>query len=189
MIGRLRFLLGVALLTLSGCASSGGQLSGDSIARFGPPGPAPDGEGEVYVARTFIQADYDAVWDHLTKAELYEGWWTCPAITFGTTKNAKLLWGTPDCPVYEGKLARLEKGEGLAFSLRFVGFDFDEPATPIAIYARDRGSAVLVEVFHDARRAPQSSSIIGRVGWPKLLARLKTLLETGQEMEWPDTES
>lgn len=175
------FGTGIALLLLlfapwsAGCAASSGA-------------PIEEAQGSVFHARTFIEASYDQVWEHLTSAEGYERWWTCSALAFGDEPGDALLWGTEERLVYEGTLQHIEKGQGLAYTYRFVGFDFDEPFTLVEIDVLERGSSVLVQLRHDCRRAPKTSAIIGPVGWPKLIARLKTLLETGREMNWPDPE-
>ena len=95
------------------------------------------------------------------------------------------MWGDGERVYYQGELERLDYGEGIAFTYRFVGFGFDEP-TRVEVDLLPRGETVLVSLRHDCRSAPRTARIIGPVGWQKALSRLKTLLETGRSMPWPE---
>ena len=50
-------------------------------------------------------------------------------------------------------------------------------------------AVVLVSIRHDCTEAPKTCDIIGSVGWLKSRSRLKTLLETGHVMPWPENPS
>lgn len=65
-------------------------------------------------------------------------------------------------------------------------FDFDEPPTPVDIEVTPHGPTVLVRIRHDVTGARQTRDVITDVGWRKSLSRLRTLLETGAAMPWPE---
>ena len=48
------------------------------------------------------------------------------------------------------------------------------------------GPVVYVSIQHDCTNAPRTREIITPVGWPKALARLKSHLESGSPMPWPE---
>lgn len=151
---------------------------------------APEGADEprttVLEARIYIQADYDVVWDHFTHAGLYAAWYSAPCLEFGSSPGDAVRWGTTREPVYRGTLRSRERGEGLVHTFQFVGFGFEEPSTPVEIEIRQQGPTVLVHVRQDCNGAPRTRDMIGAVGWAKVLSRLKTLLETGTAMPWPE---
>jgi uncharacterized protein YndB with AHSA1/START domain len=160
----------VLLLSLTACASR-------------PPGPS--SERDVLTARTYIEADYDDVWDRFTRAAAFADWYTSPCRQFGLEPGASLVWAVEDRVVYRGRLLYAEKGRGLAWEFQFVGFGFDEAMTPVEVEILDRGPTVLVSVRHDVTGAPGTAEMISPVGWAKPLSRLKTLLEAGHQMQWP----
>ena len=140
---------------------------------------------DVLVARAYIEADYDRVWEHFTRAEAFADWYTVPCRTFGTTPGDALVWATEERVIYRGRMVQAEKGRGISWEFRFEGFGFEEPMTRVDFDIVERGPTVLVSVRHDVSTAPQTSDIISPVGWTKPLSRLKTLLETGTAMPWP----
>ena len=137
------------------------------------------------IGRIYIEAPYDEVWDRFTRAELFEDWYTVPCIEFGTEPGDRLVWATEEREIYRGRFLWAEKGRGLGWEFKFVGFDFDEPMTRVDFKIVENGPTVLIDLRHDVRDAPGTAAIISDVGWTKPLSRLKTLLESGQAMPWP----
>ncbi|MEM8885612.1 MAG: SRPBCC domain-containing protein [Planctomycetota bacterium] len=135
----------------------------------------------------YIQADYDAVWERLTTAEGYAGWYSMGGRVFATEPGGAVEWGTADRVLILGKLDAIEKGRGFVHTFQFRGLGFDdEPTSLVTWTVEQQGPVVLVRVRHVAQRAPETMAMIGDVGWPKALNRLKTLLETGKPMPWPE---
>ena len=138
-------------------------------------------------ASAYIEASYDAVWERFTQAEGYEEWYSSPCREFGSRPGERVVWGNAERILYRGTLERIEKGKGLVHTFQFVGFGFEEPPTPVEIDILERGETVLVSIRHDCTEAPKTCDIISPVGWLKSLSRLKTLLETGRVMPWPES--
>lgn len=88
--------------------------------------------------------------------------------------------------VYRGGMLRAEHGRGLAWEFRFVGFDFQEPMSALEIDIIESGETLLVSLRHDLSGVPHTAKMISPLGWTKPLSRLKTLLETGTAMPWPE---
>ena len=135
-------------------------------------------------ASTYIAAEYATVWDAWTTAEGYAPWASSACIEFGSRAGDRLIWGNAETIVYVGEILTLAPGSGLSHTFSFQGFGFDETSTVVA-RIEPRGEVVFVDIRHDVR-APRTAEIIGELGWLKALARLKTWLETGREMPWPD---
>ncbi len=145
-----------------------------------PPLPSPH-----LVARTYIEADYDRVWRAFTTAEGYQAWYSTPCRVFGTEPGAECVWAVGERVTYRGELRSIEPGVGLAHTFRFVGFGFEE-TTLVDIEIVQQGDVVYVCVQHDCSKAPETRALITEVGWSKSLARLKSLLERGTPMPWPE---
>ncbi len=146
-----------------------------------PPPPA-----DVLTADAYVEAPYPDVWRRFTEAGAFADWFSAPCLAFGTLPGEEVVWGTPERELYRGRLTRYEPGRGLGFTFRFVGFDFDERETPVEVTLVRRGPTVLVRLRHDVTGAPRTKEVITDLGWQKSLSRLKTLLETGRPMAWPE---
>lgn len=140
----------------------------------------------VYTAQTYIASDYDTVWAAIVDGEQHAQWFTAPADLFTAERGAALRWADPDREVYRGEMLHVEYGRGVAWNMRFMGFGFSEPATEVQILALDRGPCVHVLVRHTFNGARESARQVGRDGWDKVLARLKTYAESGEAMPWPE---
>jgi uncharacterized protein YndB with AHSA1/START domain len=141
---------------------------------------------DIFSADLYIHADYDAVWNSFAQAEAYAAWSSAPCVAFGEKAGDAVRWGFPGRVVYEGALTRIEKGTGLSHTFHFVGFGFEEPPTTVEIDIVAQGPVTLVRLRHDCARAPRTAEMVGELGWAKSLSRLKTLLETGEAMPWPE---
>ena len=144
------------------------------------------GTQDVLIARTYVHAEYDAVWRAFTTSDGYAAWYSTPCRTFGVAPGDPCVWAVGERVTYSGELLRLEHGRGLTHTFRFEGFGFDEPPTPVEIELLPQGNVVYIAVRHDCTGAPRTSEMISPVGWAKALARLKSLLERGRAMPWPE---
>lgn len=146
---------------------------------------APRTEPAILTAQVYIQAPYDSVWRYLTEAGRFAEWHSSPGRIFGAAPGDSVVWGTADRVLYRGRLERLERGTGLAHTFQF-GFVEPLETSLVAWDVVARGPVVWVRVTHDCTAAPGTRDVITDVGWTKSLSRLKTLLETGTAMPWPD---
>ena len=174
----------VLVLMVFGCASNKVlDESGESLDPM---------VGKILTARAYIAASYDEVWNSFTQASAYETWSSSPCLEFGSSPGDRVAWGTSrlgepgERLVYQGTVEEIVKGRGLTHTFQFVDFGFEEPPSPIEIQISKHGETVLVVLRHDCTRAPKTAAMISEVGWLKSLSRLKTLLETGQPMPWPE---
>jgi uncharacterized protein YndB with AHSA1/START domain len=151
-----------------------------------PKEAAPTGKTIERTAAVYILADYDAVWSKLTTADQFAAWYSMAGIAFPHEVDQELEWGPAGRAMIRGTLRSIDKGSGFAHSFQFRGLGFDEePEGEVVWEVVQQGPVVLVRVRHQAKNAPETMAMIGDLGWPKALNRLKTLLETGTPMPWP----
>lgn len=140
----------------------------------------------AYSEQTYIRAAYDDVWGYLTNKDLFVGWFSAPGQEFGSRPGDPVSFGQKgQPPVFQGVIRRFRKGEGLAWTFAFSFLEQREE-TLVEWDVQQKGAVVYVRVRHDCSDAPATRSIITDVGWAKNLARLKTLVETGNQMPWPE---
>lgn len=137
------------------------------------------------LAQTYTQAPYDTVWSYLTETARFGEWHSSPALSFGHTVGDSLIWGTDDGPLYVGTLESYEPGSGFEHTFSFTFTHTREPSL-VSWDVEANGPVVWVRVTHDVSEAPETAAVITEVGWTKSLERLKTLLETGEAMPWPE---
>lgn len=141
---------------------------------------------EIVRAATFIHAPYDTVWTSLTRPDRQADWYVAPCLAFGWERGDRVAWGQLDMPVIEGRLIDWEPASRFSHTFEFTAFS--EPESFVEWEVLAMGEVVWVEVKHHfPREAIQTQAIITD-GWTTVLARLKTLLETGQIMPWPEQE-
>ncbi|MGH2544090.1 MAG: SRPBCC domain-containing protein, partial [Ardenticatenaceae bacterium] len=124
------------------------------------------------------------VWKALTRLDRQGEWYVAPCLAFGWERGERVAWGQPNAPVIEGKLVTWQPATYLAYSFEFTRLD--EPASLVEWQVLPQGEVVWVEVKQRfPEEAPETQAIVTD-GWTLVLARLKTLLETGQPLPWPE---
>ena len=133
----------------------------------------------------YIQASLARAWEACTQPDALSVWYSAPCLAFGREVGDPVVFGTPEREVIRGSLQAVTPEQSLTYSFAFQGFGFVETSS-VSLRVEAQGPVVLLGVEHDFYGAPQTQALIGPLGWPKLLARLKTWLETGQPMPWPE---
>jgi uncharacterized protein YndB with AHSA1/START domain len=138
---------------------------------------------------TFIDTSYEEVWDALTAAARHADWNVAPCLQFGNRTGGRCVWGEPGRPVISGRVVSWRPSRGtFAHTFSFTGTEFaNEPESLVEWEAEEQGEVVSVSLSHHLggrRERPRTRSIV-EDGWFLVLARLKTLLETGEPMPWP----
>jgi uncharacterized protein YndB with AHSA1/START domain len=141
---------------------------------------------EMLRAATYIFAPYDTVWTAVTRPDQQGEWYVAPCLDFGWEPGERVAWGKLSKPVIEGTLTEWNPATRFAHTFSFT--NLDEPESLVEWDVTACGEVVWIEVKHYFDEdAPQTQAIITD-GWTLVLARLKTLLETGRPMPWPDWE-
>lgn len=141
---------------------------------------------ELVRAESYLHAAYDRVWRALTQPAEQEAWYVAPCLAFGWEPGERVAWGQPEQPIIEGVLTRWTPARHFAYQFEFTSLA--EPPSLVEWQVQPMGEVVWVEVRHlFEREAPETQAIVTD-GWPLVLARLKTLLETGRVMPWPEQE-
>lgn len=134
----------------------------------------------------YIQAPLETVWQHLTRPDQQEEWYVAPCLTMGWDEGDRVAWGLPQAPVIEGHLLTWQPAATFSYTFRFTRFD--EPESWVRWQVQLLGEVVYVEVAHHFPQEALETQAIVTDGWTTVLSRLKTLLETGHAMPWPEYE-
>jgi uncharacterized protein YndB with AHSA1/START domain len=139
----------------------------------------------VYV--TYIRTTAEKLWEALTKPEFTRAYWmgTWHDTTWEVGATWKLTF--PDGRVADaGEVVEVEKPRRLVLKWRneFRPELHSEGYSRCTLELEPKGDTVKLTVTHEIDK-PQSK-LIGAVsnGWPLILSSLKSLLETGNVLEW-----
>jgi uncharacterized protein YndB with AHSA1/START domain len=141
---------------------------------------------DIVRAALYIQAPLETVWQTLTRPDLQGIWYVSPGLMFGWEQGDRVAWGTAELPVIEGNLLQWEPASRFSHTFRFTRFD--EPSSRVEWELMPLGEVVWVEVQHFFPEEALETQALITDGWVTVLSRLKTYLETGTVMPWPEWE-
>ena len=145
----------------------------------------------VYV--TYIESDLQKVWDALTKPEFTRQYWVGTTHRTSWKKGEDWALMIPDGRVGDsGKILEIDPPRRLVVSWRneFQPGMREEGYSRASFDLAQDGDMVKLIVIHEMDK--DGSKLIEAVsnGWPRLLACMKTLLETGRAPagadKWPE---
>lgn len=138
---------------------------------------------------TYIWEPPTAIWGALTTSERHQDWYLMPCLRMGSRAGSTCAWGEPGREMVTGRVTafRPSQGElGYTHELSWI----DEPAIRASWSLEQQGEITEVKVTHRyAEGASQSEILLASAGIALVLARLKTLVETGDPMPWPSDEA
>ena len=145
----------------------------------------------VYV--TYIRTTPEKLWQALIDPEFTRQYWveTWQDCEWKVGATWRLM--IPDGRVGDsGEVLEIEPGRRLvlSWSNQFVPSMREDVPSRMTYEIEPQGDSVKLTVIHESEK-PDSKLIAGvSTGWPKILASLKSLLETGESLEttrrWPE---
>ncbi len=144
----------------------------------------------------YIQTSAAKVWNALISPKMVKRYYHMPLLTLDLKKGGDAVYGykTPEGtqPLQEGKVLEVVQNEKLALSFLFT-FQKDRPNfkpelfTSRVTYELNAYGDKLCQLtlIHDDFQPTDSTFLVVSEGWPVILSKLKTLLETGKPLLWP----
>jgi uncharacterized protein YndB with AHSA1/START domain len=144
----------------------------------------------VYV--TYIRTTPEKLWQALIDPEFTRQYWVETWQDCAWEPGASWRLMIPDGRVADsGEVLEIEPGRRLvlSWSNQFVPSMREDVPSRLTYEIEPQGDSVKLTVIHESE-VPNSGLIAGvSNGWPKILASLKSLLETGESLEttrrWP----
>ncbi len=143
-----------------------------------------------YVYEIVIGAAPERVWEALTSAEFTQQYWNQTRVRsdFEPGGRIEFLVGENDDVGCEGEILTVEAPRQLAYTWRFPRNPETRDEAPsrvtFLLEPVGAGAATRLRIVHD--QFPEGSRMPGLVGpgWPLVFAGLKTLLETGNALDF-----
>jgi uncharacterized protein YndB with AHSA1/START domain/DNA-binding transcriptional ArsR family regulator len=149
-----------------------------------------------FVYTTYIQTTPERLWEALTSPAFTERYWN---VSFETdwTPGSEMIWNNHGVRIADRAQVVLESDPyrrlsftwhdftpELARTLNMSEGDFAaasaEPRSKVTFELEPAGSAVKLTVLHDDFSPASKAAEMVSNGWPQVLSKLKTLLETGE---------
>lgn len=144
-----------------------------------------------FVYMTVIAAPPEQVWKGLTTEEFTRQYWhnTRVRSDFQPGDNIEFL-NEDDSIVVLGKILRANHPNELAYSWQFTGDSAaaDDAPSRVTFKLEPLTVGTRLTVIHDQLEEGSPTATMITFGWPHVIAGLKTLLETGEAVDFTNAE-
>jgi len=146
-----------------------------------------------FVYMTVIAAPPEEVWRGLTTAEFTRQYWHKTRVRSDYEPGGKIEFLNEDDSVgVAGEILKADFPSELAYTWEFTGQDsiaLGDPPSRVTFKLERLNAGTRLIVVHDQLvEGTQTASMI-TFGWPHVIAGLKTLLETGQAVDFTRAEA
>lgn len=132
----------------------------------------------AFVAETYIRTTPEALWDALVSGEKTRHYYFATTVASDFVPGARIEYRSGDGNlVVDGEVLEVDRPRRLVTTFRPVWAGDDAKARKVAWIIEPMGETCRLTVEH--HDLPEDATGI-RAGWPKVLASLKSYLETGE---------
>jgi len=139
----------------------------------------------------YIGVPAGTVWKALIDPEIVRQYYLCPLKQIDPRVGGKIVYGTPTTDLIRGEILELEPERKLVHSFAFIlpahggNIEGDTP-TRVSYQITPMGEMCSLRLIHDGFTELNQAFTNVSEGWDYILSPLKTLLETGKRLPWPD---
>ena len=133
----------------------------------------------------FVGAPVSRVWDALVIPEQASEYTLVPMHSIDLRPGGSIIYGSEEEPVITGKIQQVEPHAVLSHTFRLAHRP-DDPETLVLFELEEMGRMTRLCLSHGEFTLDNGtfSDISG--GWPIILSSMKTYLETGDHLPWPE---
>ena len=141
-----------------------------------------------FVYMTVIAASPEEVWEGLTSSAFTRQYWHKTRVHSDYVAGGKIEFLNEDDSVgVAGEIIRANKPQELAYTWRFTGPDSvakNDPPSRVTFKLEALTMGTRLTVIHDKLEEGSQTAMMICFGWPHVIAGLKTLLETGEAVDF-----
>ncbi len=140
-----------------------------------------------FVYMTVIAAPAERVWQALTSAEFTRQYWHSTRVRSAFTPGATIEFLNPDDSVgVAGEILAADRPHELSYTWRFLRNPAaaDDPVSRVTFKLEGVRAGTRLTVTHDRLAEGSTTATLVTFGWPHVIAGLKTLLETGEAVDF-----
>jgi uncharacterized protein YndB with AHSA1/START domain len=132
----------------------------------------------------FIATPATDVWRALTEKKMMDRYHMVPVHSLELRKGGKISYGG-DAELILGHIIEFNPPKTLVHTFKFAGSD--DPETRVAYEITPAGNSMCsLKISHTGFQAEDQTFADITGGWPAIASSLKTLLETGHGLPWPN---
>ena len=132
----------------------------------------------------FIAKPAEEVWEALTRKDQVDRYYIVPLGTPELEVGGEIFYGHEGAKMITGKVLELERPKVFAHSFAFTHSP-EEPETRVRYEIEDLGAMCALTLIHEGFAEVNQTFHDISGGWPVILSGLKTILETGAPLPWP----
>jgi len=132
---------------------------------------------------SFISAKTDKLWSYFENAQLFSLFQIAPLQTFSFQEGEGFSLGTNDIPVLNAQFKLIKKNKVIHLALNYAGTEGDPMIVKIIFYPLGKMSSLSIII--DGLEDGDSRLDVARNHWPGAISQLKTIIETGNSLPWP----
>ena len=146
-----------------------------------------------FVYMTVIAASPEEVWKGLTTPEFTRQYWHKTRVRSDYEAGGRIEFLNEDDSVgVAGEIIRADPPNELAYTWQFTGADSaakDDPPSRVTFKLEALNVGTRLTVIHDQLEQGSETATMVTFGWPHVMAGLKTLLETGEAIDFTRPEA
>ena len=147
-----------------------------------------ESKGFVFSQTIFIGRPAEDVWVGITDKRYIDQYYLVPLGVEKFSKGDEIFYGTEDEKMIAGKVLEMDEGSILTHSFQFLQGE-EEQETIVEYRIEPLGDMCILHLTHSGFTEESQTYHDISGGWPIILSGLKTLLETGETLPWPDPET
>ena len=137
----------------------------------------------------YIAVPAEKVWQGVTTPEIVSRYFLTPLLKIDLRVGGVMHYESLGAVTIEAEILELEEEKKLVHSFAFTPETHEEvetdPPTRVSYEIWPMGEMSFLELRHTGFRSKNRTFENASVGWDKNLCGLKTVLETGKELPWP----
>ncbi len=143
----------------------------------------------LFCRNLYIAAPAEQVWQALTTPEIITQYFLCPLQWLELEVGGEMFFGSQNQRFIDAFILELEPNERLVHSFSMMLYFNDDaayhPPTRVHYELLPLGKMCLLEIKHDGFTTANQYFHDVCEAWETILSGLKTIVETGQQMPWP----
>ena len=131
---------------------------------------------------TYLSCKQETIWEYFSRKELFSQFQPAPLIDFNFKVNKSFNLGTKDTIIMRGTFSKITFMKNINFRLDYFS---DENHIDVKLTFISLGEMTAVHLL--AEHASEAALEVSKNQWPGMLSQLKTLIETGRGLPWPNS--
>ena len=139
----------------------------------------------TYEYVTYIAAPVNAVWLQLTTKLKIDKYFLAPVQKIDLQIGGEVIYGTHQHSFVKGRFTEINTNNCLSHSFKFS--HLEDPESNVTYVLKNLGPMTALVLLHRDRVADSQTHQDIANAWPGMMSQLKTLLETGRPLPWPQS--